>query len=141
MRFREEHAALVEAINSHTVSTNLQTRLLEELCQEVKLMNEKVDRLYTHAVRLENIEVDVSSIANTFQGVAEKRDVVSSHVSSLNERADDIRPVFDDKIKPVKMFGAAFSGTNLKSFDGGLCQSPQGVDGQDECDDRLRQHG
>ena len=141
MRFREEHAALVEAINSHTVSTNLQTRLLEELCQEVKLMNEKVDRLYTHAVRLENIEVDVSSIANTFQGVAEKRDVVSSHVSSLNERADDIRPVFDDKIKPVKMFGAAFSGTNLKSFDGGLCQSPQGVDGQDESLNHLRQHG
>ena len=64
MRFIEEHKVLIKAINAHTASIDSQTRLLEGLCREVKLMNEKVDRLCSQAVRLEKIEGDVSSITN-----------------------------------------------------------------------------
>ena len=48
-RFGEEHAALVEAINAHTVATKAQTSLLDALFNEAKTMNEKMDRLSTHA--------------------------------------------------------------------------------------------
>ena len=41
MRFREEHAALVEAIHAQTAATKAQTKLLEGLCGEVKTMNKK----------------------------------------------------------------------------------------------------
>ena len=71
MLFHEEHGALVEAINAHTASTDSQTHLLEELCQEVKLMNEKANELCSHAVRLENIERDVSIIWDGAKGIAE----------------------------------------------------------------------
>ena len=110
MRFNEEHMVLVEAINAHTVATDLQTRLLEGLCQEVKLMNEKVDRLCSHAVRLENIEEDFETIANAVQGVADKTDAVSPSASSLNECIDGIKLVFEHKTKTIKLFGADFSG-------------------------------
>ena len=90
MRFREEHRALVEAINAHTTATKAQTSLLEELCNEAKTMNEKMDPICTHATRLENVERYVETITNGVQGVEEKTDVVSSNVLSLNERVDDI---------------------------------------------------
>ena len=114
IRFREEHTALVEAINAHTASTDSQTRLVEGLCQEVKLMNEKVDLLCSHAVHLENIDGDVSSISNGANGVAEKINVVSSSVSSVNERVDDIRLVLDLKVKGTQTFGAAFGEMDLE---------------------------
>ena len=60
-------------------------------------MKEKVDRLCTHAARLENIEEDVSTISKAVTGVTEKTDVISSSVSSLNERVDDIKFVFEHK--------------------------------------------
>ena len=138
MRFRQEHIALVEAINAHTASTDSQTRLLEELCNEVKLMNEKVDRLCSHAVRLENIEGDVSNISNGVKGVAEKTEVVSSSVPSPNECVDDIRLVFDEKVKALRRVERLFRGRNLKSFNGGLCQCPQAVDAEVKCNDHLR---
>ena len=56
MRFREEHGALVDAINAHTAATKAQTSLLEELFNEAKTMNEKMDRIRTDATRLEKIE-------------------------------------------------------------------------------------
>ena len=48
MRFRDEHAALVEAINAHTAVMNAQTGLLEVLCNEVNSVNEKVGSLLTY---------------------------------------------------------------------------------------------
>ena len=56
-QFREGHAALIKAINAHTTSPNSQTRLLEALCNQVKSLNEKVDKLSSHASCLENIAV------------------------------------------------------------------------------------
>ena len=49
-------------------------------------MNEKVDRLCTHATHLAKIEEGVSTISNAVKGVAEKTDALSSYVSILNER-------------------------------------------------------
>ena len=42
MRLREEHTALVEAINAQEAMTNAPTVLLGALCGQVKAMNEKV---------------------------------------------------------------------------------------------------
>ena len=47
-RFREEHTALVDAINAHTKATTAQTALLGALCCEVKTTSEKVDALCSH---------------------------------------------------------------------------------------------
>ena len=80
-------------------------------------MNETVDRLCLHAVHLEKIEGDVSTISNAVNGVAAKIDVVSSSVPSLNECVDDIRLVFDEKAnetKAVKTFRDAFPGNDLE---------------------------
>ena len=41
-QFREEHTALVDAINAHTAATTAKTSLLVALCGEVKTMSEKV---------------------------------------------------------------------------------------------------
>ena len=100
-RFREEHTALVEAINAHTAATKAQTTLLEALCGEVRTMNERVDALCSHTGRLGNIERDVASIAGSVQGL-EKTDTFSSDVSSRNERIDNIRPVAEHKASEVK---------------------------------------
>ena len=69
-RFREEHAALAEAINELKVMTMEQTSLLEALCGDVKVMNEKVGLLCSRTGRLGHIEGDVASIAKSVQGVA-----------------------------------------------------------------------
>ena len=42
-RFQEGHAALPEALAELNAKTNAQTNLLEEVCSEVKTMNEKID--------------------------------------------------------------------------------------------------
>mgnify|MGYP004666785061 CR=1 FL=1 len=105
-RFREGHAALIEAINAHTAATNSQTRLLEELCNEVKLTNEKACRRCTQALRFENIAGEVAAFSNALKGVAEKEGSVSSDVSSKNERVEDIKFVSEHKAHKVKMFQA-----------------------------------
>ena len=48
--FREEHAALVDAIGAHTAAMNAQTALLEALCGKVKAVKERVDSLLTRVV-------------------------------------------------------------------------------------------
>ena len=48
MRLREEHTALVEAINAQEAMTNAPTVLLGALCGQVKAMNEKNDSLCSH---------------------------------------------------------------------------------------------
>ena len=101
-RFREEHAALVEAINAHTVATNAQTALLEAVCSEVKTMNNKVDGLCSHTERLGNIQGDVTAIAGSVQGVANGTDTVSSFVSDLNEHLDDIQLVVGHKASEIR---------------------------------------
>ena len=73
---------------------NSQTRLLEELCQEGKSMNKNGDRFWTHSTRLENIAGDVAAISIAVQGVEDKSDVISSGVSCLMVRVDEIRLVF-----------------------------------------------
>ena len=95
MQFGEEHAALVEAINAHTVATKAQTSLLDALRNGVKTVNEKMDLLCTHATRLEKIEDEVALIANTIKDVDNKTDTVLSFVSSLNECVDDIGLVIE----------------------------------------------
>ena len=159
-RFREEHAVLVEAINEQRAMTKEQTALLEALCSEVKTTSEKVDS-FAHTGRLRNIEWDVAAIAKSVQGVAKGTDAVSSFVAGLNERIDDIRLVLEHKAnenrkaeeekrlaelkaeeekRKAKWRSDCSFGRNFKSDDGTLCQRPQGVDGEGECDDRLRQH-
>ena len=101
-RFREEHTALVDAINAHTAATNAQTALLEALCDEVKTMSEKVDVLCSHTGRLGHIERDVAAIAETVQGVANGTDTVSSFISGLNEHLDDIRLVVKHKTNEIR---------------------------------------
>ena len=100
-RFREEHKALVDAINAHTQETNAQTALLETVCHEVKMMNEKVDILCSHMGHLGNIEGDVAVIAKSVQGVANGADTVSSFVSDLNEHLDDIQLVVEHKANEI----------------------------------------
>ena len=78
VRFREEHGALVEKINAHTVVTKDQTSLLDALFNEAKTSNEKVDRLCTHATRLEKIAGDVATISNAVQGVENKTEAIPS---------------------------------------------------------------
>ena len=51
---------------------------------------------------------------NSVKGVADKTDVVSSSVSSVNERVDDIRLVLDLKVKGTQTFGAAFGEMDLE---------------------------
>ena len=102
MRFREEHAVLIEAINVNTAATKVQTGLLEALYNEAKTMNGKIDVLCSHSARLQNVERDVATIANSVKTVEDKAGVVSTHVSSLNERVDDIRLAFNDKIRAIK---------------------------------------
>ena len=68
-------------------------------------MNEKMDVLCSHAVCLENIERDFTTIANTLDAVGKKTGVVSSFISSLHERINGIRPLFGhkaDEIRKVK---------------------------------------
>ena len=47
MWFRLGHAPPIDSTNAHIVSKHPQTRLLEEPCQEVKLVSEKMFRLCT----------------------------------------------------------------------------------------------
>ena len=86
MRFREEHTALVEAINAHTEATNAQTALLEAVCGEVKAMNKKVDILCSHTERLGHIEWDVAAISSSVPSVEKKTDTVTLDISNLQER-------------------------------------------------------
>ena len=113
MRFREEHAALVEAINAHTAATKAQTSLLDALFSEAKTTNEKMDRLCSLTC-LEKIEGDVATIANEVMGVDNKMDVISSFVSSVNDHVDDIGLVFEHKANEIQTFGTAFLGNDLE---------------------------
>ena len=116
-RFREEHAALVDAINAHTEATNAQTALLEAMWGEVKTANEKVDVLCSHTGRLGNIEGDVAAIAKSIQVVANGTDAVSSYISGLNEHLDDIRHVVEHKANEVRKAEESirpFSGKELE---------------------------
>ena len=122
-RFREEHTALVEAVNAHTGATKEQTNLLEVLCSEMKTMNEKMDVLCSHSARLENIERDVATTANAVEAVKDKSEVVSSLASTLDERVGDIGLVVGHKasqIKAVQTYGAAFSGRDLEVMASGV---------------------
>ena len=101
-RFREENAALFDAINEHTVATNAQTALLTTMCGEAKAMNEKLDVLCSHAGRLGHIERDVAAITKSVQGVANGTDTVSSFISGLNGHLDDIQLVFNDKANEIR---------------------------------------
>ena len=101
-RFREEHKALVDAINAHTQETNAQTALLETVCHEVKMMNEKVDILCSYMGRLGNIERDVAAIAKSVHGVANGTDAVSSFVAGLNQHFDDIQLVVEHKANETR---------------------------------------
>ena len=159
MRFREEHAALVEAISANTAATKAQTGLLEVLCNEMKAMNGKMDVLCSHTARLENIEQDVATITNAFQAVEEKVGVVSSRVSGLSEHVDDIRLVSREKTDVIKRAGREAVGRRGGKTDrapsgldspvlgeklgchGKWGQRAEGVDGEGECDNHLRQHG
>ena len=100
-RFRDENTALVEAINEQKAMTMAQTALLEALCHEVKAMNEKVDSLCSHTDRLANIERDIAAIAKSVQ-VVEKKDTVSSFLSTLDEHLDDVRLVVEHKADEVR---------------------------------------
>ena len=115
---REEHAALVKAINAHTVATTAQTTLLEVLCGEANAMTEKVDVLCSHTGRLGNIEGDVAAIIKSVQGVADMTDTVSSFVLSQNQHLDDIQLVVGHKANEVrnaeKTMGPSFSGKELE---------------------------
>ena len=102
MRFREEHTALVEAINAQTAATKAQTGLIEVLCSELKAMNAKMDVLCSHTSRLENVEGDVATIKNAFQVVVDKAEAVSSRVSGLSDHIDDIGLVFRERISDIK---------------------------------------
>ena len=101
-RFREEHTALVETINTHTAATMAQTSLLVAVCLEVKAMSEKIGVLCSHTVRLVNIESDIVAIAKSVQGVANGTDVVSSFVTRLNEHHDDFRLVFEHNASDIR---------------------------------------
>ena len=79
-RFREEHAALVEAINEQNAMMNLQMNQLDALCSEVKTMSEMIDSLCSHTGRLGHVERDVPAIAGTVQTVEKNADVVSSFI-------------------------------------------------------------
>ena len=65
-------------------------------------MSEKVDALCSHTGRLVNIEGDVAATAKSVQGVANRTDAVSSFVTSLNERLDDIRLVVEHKANEIR---------------------------------------
>ena len=60
-RFREEHTAVVEAINVQKETTNGQTALLGALCSEVKRTSEKVGVLCSHTGLTGTIEQDVAA--------------------------------------------------------------------------------
>ena len=101
-RFREEHTALIDAINALAAATNAQTALLSALCGDLKVMSEKVDSLCSHTGRLGNIERDVAAISKAVQGVAKKTDAVSSFISGLNQHLDDIRLVVGHKGNEIR---------------------------------------
>ena len=103
--------------------------------------------LFVHTGRLVHIEGDVVSIASCVQGIANGTDTVSSFISDLNERLDDIRLVFERKLNDANKTRKAeeargrHPGRNLKSDHGGLHQHPQGVDGEGVGACHLQQHG
>ena len=88
MRFREEHGALIEAITEHTSSTKAQTSLLEALCNEARTINGKMDVICSLTARIEDIELNDATIANSIKGIKNNTDTVSSFISSLNDRRD-----------------------------------------------------
>ena len=55
-RFREEHAAVVDANNGQKAVTNAQASLLTTLCADVKVMKETLDVLCSHTGHLGHIE-------------------------------------------------------------------------------------
>ena len=72
------------------MATKAQTNHLDVLCNEVRAMNAKRDVLCSHMAYLGDTEHDIATIANGVKGVENKTDVVSSFVSSLKERVEDI---------------------------------------------------
>ena len=111
---REEHAALVDAINEQKTMMSLQTSLLEALNGEVKAMDEKVDGLCSHLGRLGDIEGDVATTTKSVQDEGNEVDAVSSFVLGLNERIDNIRLVDDDEGSDVRKSEEAMR--TLESF-------------------------
>ena len=82
--------------------TNTLTALLGVLSGDVKAMNEKVDVLCSHSVRLGDIESDVAAISGTVQALVKTVAVSSFVVLCLNEHLDDIRLVVEHKASEEK---------------------------------------
>ena len=97
-QFHEEYMTLIDAINAHTTSINSQTRLLEELCQGVQLMNENRKTLLACRASGE-YRTGRCSHHKCFPCVRDNTDTVSQFISSLNERVEDIRLVVGDEVK------------------------------------------
>ena len=118
LRFREEHAVLVGAINALSAAANAQTSLLGALYRDVKAMSEKVDVICSRTDRLGHVEGDVAAIADTVQAMEKKTDAVSSDVSRLQGQVDDIRLVVEHKADTVGKAEEAsrppFSGKDLE---------------------------
>ena len=113
-------AVLLEAVKAQTAATNVQTNLLEDLRNEVKSLNEKVEWITSNTTRLESIEQNVADISMSVQTVEDKAGAVSSDVSSLKERVDEIGLVYDTSIRAVQTLRTAFSGKDLEIMTNGV---------------------
>ena len=101
-RFREEHAALVDAINEQKAMIKAQTALLGALCGDVKAMDKKMDNLCSHTGRLAHIEGDVAAILRSVQGIANQTGTVSSFITGLSQYNDDIRLAVEHKANKTR---------------------------------------
>ena len=101
VRFREEHDILVEATNSHTGATNVQTSYLEALFNEAKILNVKMEEMYSHIVRLRDIEPDIATLSNVIGAIENKSATVSSFSSILKKGGEDTRLIFEDSANEI----------------------------------------
>ena len=83
----------------------------------------------------------LSGIARRLEALEKKIDVISWGVFGMNVQADGLVRNVDtlQHMRDLTVMRGSLT-KNLKSNHGALCQCPQGMDGQGECDNHLRQH-
>ena len=91
--------------------------------------------------KFQAVDKVLSGIAKRLEALEKKVEAISSGVFGMNVQADGLVRNVDtlQHMRDLTVMRGSLT-KNLKSFHGALCQCPQGMDGQGECDNHLRQH-
>ena len=91
--------------------------------------------------KFQAVDKVLSGIEKRLEALEKKVEAISSGVFGMNVQADGLVRNVDtlQHMRDLTVMRGSLT-KNLKSFHGALCQCPQGMDGQGECDNHLRQH-